>query len=80
MVVAACPSGSSATTKQQERSFSIVSPPEQATVALTVARIDGGEISPYLTEELRVEQAAELFVQLGHEPDAIRTERFGPTG
>lgn len=27
-----------------------------------------------------VERAAELLVQLGHEPDAIRTERFGPTG
>jgi ferredoxin-NADP reductase len=27
-----------------------------------------------------VEQAAESLVSLGHEPGAIRTERFGPTG
>ena len=27
-----------------------------------------------------VEQAAEALVQLGHEPAAVRTERFGPTG
>ena len=27
-----------------------------------------------------VEQAAELLVGLGHTPEAIRTERFGPTG
>jgi ferredoxin-NADP reductase len=27
-----------------------------------------------------VERAAELLVQLGHAPDAVRTERFGPTG
>jgi ferredoxin-NADP reductase len=45
---------------QTERSFSIASPPEQATVALTVERIDGGEVSPYLTEELRVGDQLEL--------------------
>lgn len=45
---------------QTERSFSIASPPEQATVALTVERIDGGEVSPYLTEELRVGDELEL--------------------
>jgi ferredoxin-NADP reductase len=27
-----------------------------------------------------VERAAELLVQLGHQPGAIRTERFGPSG
>jgi ferredoxin-NADP reductase len=27
-----------------------------------------------------VEQAADLLVAMGHEPSAIRTERFGPTG
>ncbi len=27
-----------------------------------------------------VERVAELLIQLGHEPYAIRTERFGPTG
>lgn len=45
---------------QTERSFSIASPPEQATLALTVERIDGGEVSPYLTEELRVGDRLEL--------------------
>ena len=45
---------------QTERSFSIASPPEQATVALTVERLDGGEVSPYLTEELRVGDQLEL--------------------
>jgi ferredoxin-NADP reductase len=39
---------------QAERSYSIASPPEEApTVTITVERLDGGEISPYLTEELR---------------------------
>jgi ferredoxin-NADP reductase len=27
-----------------------------------------------------VEEAARLLVALGHEPAAVRTERFGPTG
>jgi ferredoxin-NADP reductase len=27
-----------------------------------------------------VEQAAELLVELGHDPRSVRTERFGPTG
>jgi ferredoxin-NADP reductase len=45
---------------QTERSFSIASAPEQAAVALTVERIDGGEVSPYLTEELRVGDQLEL--------------------
>jgi ferredoxin-NADP reductase len=45
---------------QTERSFSIASAPERATVALTVERIDGGEVSPYLTEELRVGDTLEL--------------------
>ena len=37
---------------QTERSYSIGSPPEQSTVELTVERIESGEVSPYLTEEL----------------------------
>jgi ferredoxin-NADP reductase len=45
---------------QAERSFSIASAPEQDAVALTVERIDGGEVSPYLTEELRVGDQLEL--------------------
>ena len=27
-----------------------------------------------------VERAADLLVELGHEPSTIRAERFGPTG
>jgi ferredoxin-NADP reductase len=45
---------------QTERSYSIASPPEQAAVELTVERIDDGEVSPYLTEELRVGDELEL--------------------
>src|ERR1700730_2857771 len=46
---------------QAERSYSIASPPEEAPrVTLTVERLDDGEVSPYLTEELRVGDRLEL--------------------
>jgi ferredoxin-NADP reductase len=45
---------------QTERSYSIASPPEAAPVELTVERIDDGEVSPYLTEALRVGDELEL--------------------
>ena len=45
---------------QTERSYSIASAPEDPLVALTVERIDDGEVSPYLTEELRVGDRIEL--------------------
>src|SRR5215813_6116630 len=46
---------------QVERSYSIASPPEEAPrVMLTVERLDDGEVSPYLTEELRVGDQLEL--------------------
>ena len=35
---------------QAQRSYSIASPPEERTVALTVERLDDGEVSPYLVE------------------------------
>src|SRR4029079_1347825 len=38
---------------QAQRSYSIASPPEEATVALTVERIADGEVSPYLIDVLR---------------------------
>src|SRR2546421_381096 len=39
---------------QAERSYSIASPPEEdQRVTLTVERLDDGEVSPYLTDELR---------------------------
>jgi ferredoxin-NADP reductase len=50
---------------QTERSYSIGSPPEQSTVELTVERIDDGEVSPYLTEELRVGDELELRGPIG---------------
>ena len=37
---------------QAQRSYSIASPPEEATVALTVERLTDGEVSPYLAEVL----------------------------
>ena len=50
---------------QTERSYSIGSPPEQSTVELTVERIDDGEVSPYLTEELRFGDDLELRGPVG---------------
>ena len=37
---------------QAQRSYSIASAPEDATLALTVQRLADGEVSPYLTDEL----------------------------
>ena len=45
---------------QAQRSYSIASPPEDGGVAITVERIDEGEVSPYLTDELRVGDPLEL--------------------
>ncbi len=51
---------------QAERSYSIASPPEEAPrVTLTVERIDDGEVSPYLTKELRVGDKLELRGPIG---------------
>lgn len=51
---------------QAERSYSIASPPEEAPhVTLTVERIDDGEVSSYLTEELRVGDKLELRGPIG---------------
>jgi len=36
---------------QAERSYSIASAPDGTRVALTVQRLDDGEVSPYLTDE-----------------------------
>lgn len=49
---------------QAERSYSIASAPEEP-LALTVERIDDGEVSPYLTEELRVGDELELRGPIG---------------
>jgi ferredoxin-NADP reductase len=51
---------------QAERSYSIASPPEQAPcITLTVERLDDGEVSPYLTDELRVGDTLELRGPIG---------------
>src|SRR5439155_24897068 len=51
---------------QAERSYSIASPPEeQPRVTLTVERLADGEVSPYLTEELRVGDQLELRGPIG---------------
>src|SRR5260370_23952138 len=51
---------------QVERSYSIASPPEeQPHVTLTVERLDDGEVSPYLVEELRVGDKRELRGPVG---------------
>src|SRR6266849_4620712 len=51
---------------QAERSYSIASPPEEAPrVTLTVERLDDGEVSPYLTEELRTGDELELRGPIG---------------
>jgi ferredoxin-NADP reductase len=51
---------------QAERSYSIASPPEAGgQVTLTVERLDDGEVSPYLTDELRVGDQVELRGPIG---------------
>jgi len=50
---------------QAQRSYSIASAPEDPHVALTVERLDDGEVSPYLTDELRVEDKLELRGPIG---------------
>ena len=51
---------------QAERSYSIASPPEDTPrVTLTVERLDDGEVSPYLTEELRIGDKLELRGPIG---------------
>jgi ferredoxin-NADP reductase len=48
-----------------ERSYAIATAPEASNLALTVERIDGGEVSPYLTDELQVGDELELRGPLG---------------
>ncbi len=62
---------------QTERSYSIASAPEDPRLALTVERIDDGEVSPYLTEELRAGDGIELRGPIGGY-FAWRVEDGGP--
>jgi ferredoxin-NADP reductase len=50
---------------QTQRSYSIASAPQDARVALTVDRLDDGEVSPYLTDVLRVGDRLELRGPIG---------------
>ncbi len=50
---------------QAQRSYSIASAPEDARVGLTVERLDDGEVSPYLTDELQVGDRLELRGPIG---------------
>jgi len=50
---------------QAERSYSIASAPENATLSLTVELFEDGEVSPYLVEELRAGDEFELRGPVG---------------
>jgi ferredoxin-NADP reductase len=50
---------------QTERSYSIASPPEDQRLSLTDERLEEGEVSPYLTEELRAEDKLEIRGPIG---------------
>ena len=50
---------------QVQRSYSIASAPRDRTLALTVERLDDGEVSPYLTDELHEGDQLELRGPIG---------------
>jgi ferredoxin-NADP reductase len=50
---------------QAQRSYSIASPPEDELLALTVERVDDGEVSPYLVGDLRTGDKFELRGPIG---------------
>jgi ferredoxin-NADP reductase len=50
---------------QAQRSYSLASAPQDARVALTVDRLDDGEVSPYLTDVLRTGDRLELRGPIG---------------
>jgi ferredoxin-NADP reductase len=50
---------------QTERSYSLSSPPEDSHVAITVERLEDGEASPYLTDELGIGDQLELRGPIG---------------
>ena len=50
---------------QAQRSYSIASGPEDAKLVLTVERLEDGEVSPYLTDELRPGDQLELRGPIG---------------
>jgi ferredoxin-NADP reductase len=50
---------------QAERSYSIASAPENGTLELLIERLDNGEVSPYLADELRKGDGLELRGPIG---------------
>jgi ferredoxin-NADP reductase len=50
---------------QAQRSYSLASAPEDRQLALTVERLDDGEVSPYLVDELRPGDEIELRGPIG---------------
>jgi ferredoxin-NADP reductase len=50
---------------QAERSYSIASPPEDSRLALTVEKLEDGEVSPYLSDDLRAGDQIELRGPIG---------------
>jgi ferredoxin-NADP reductase len=50
---------------QAQRSYSIASAPEDGRLALMVERLEDGEVSPYLTDELRLGDRLELRGPIG---------------
>src|SRR6266511_184708 len=50
---------------QAERSYSIASAPDSTRVALTIQRLEDGEVSPYLTDVLRPGDKIELRGPIG---------------
>ena len=50
---------------QAVRSYSIASPPEAASIELTIERLENGEVSPYLTDEVRPGDPLELRGPIG---------------
>jgi ferredoxin-NADP reductase len=62
---------------QAERSYSIASAPESEQLELTIERIDDGEVSPYLADELRAGDELELRGPIGG-PFTWRVSQGGP--
>lgn len=62
---------------QAERSYSIASAPEDPRLALTIERIEDGEVSPYLTQELRAGDEFEVRGPIGR-PFTWRERDGGP--
>jgi len=50
---------------QAQRSYSIASAPEEGRPVLTVDRLDDGEVSPYLTDELMAGDGLEVRGPIG---------------